>query len=274
MSDQAAVDQSNRQFWQHICGSKDARRFGFDGDDTRSIVNFDSWFFDFFPYLDRYIPFEDLSGRDVLEIGLGYGSVSQRLAEAGAKLTGLDIAQAPVHWLRYRLGLKNLSGEAIQGSALAIPFGDESFDYVVSIGCLHHTGNLEKAISEVRRVLRPGGRATIMIYNATSYKQWIKHPLRTLQYSKEVLLGSDKAQSLTADRRAEFDVDAEGNIAPEVVLCSKTSLSRMLASFSTTRIYRTNVLNGAPIIRHIPRGFLNAVLGPLFGHDLYALVTK
>ena len=273
MSEQATVDQGNREFWQHICGTRAAELYGYDGDDAASIANFDKWFFGYYPYLDQFIPFDDLAGQDALEIGLGYGSVSQRIARAGARLTGLDIASAPVHWFHHRLALNGLTGTGIQGTALDMPFRDESFDYVVTIGCLHHTGNLKAAISEVHRVLRRGGRATIMVYNATSYMRWLKYPSDTLSYVREVMMGSANPLPLAENGRAFFDADPSGNIAPEVVLSSKTSFSRMLMPFSTQKIYRTNVYNHPPI-DFVPRNLLNALVGPLFGSDLYALVTK
>ncbi|WP_371261201.1 class I SAM-dependent methyltransferase [Bradyrhizobium sp. th.b2] len=142
------------------------------------------------------MPFDQLAGKSVLEIGLGYGSVSQAVAAAGAQLTGLDIAAGPVNWLRHRLALAGLPGQAIQGSALDIPFPEGNFDHVVTIGCLHHTGDLKKAISEVHRVLRPGGTAIIMVYSATSHLRRLKHPAETLHYVRSVAAGSDEPLAL------------------------------------------------------------------------------
>jgi 2-polyprenyl-3-methyl-5-hydroxy-6-metoxy-1,4-benzoquinol methylase len=127
MSEQNAIDQGNREFWQHVCGTRAAKLQGYDGDDAASIANFDKWFFDYYPYLDQFIPFDRLAGKDVLEIGLGYGSVSQRLARAGARLTGLDIASAPVHWLHHRLASNSLTGKGVQGTTRDMPFEDQSF---------------------------------------------------------------------------------------------------------------------------------------------------
>src|SRR5205823_9383943 len=59
---------------------------------------------------------------------------------------------------------------ALQASALDLPFETGSFEVVVSIGCLHHTGNVPRAISEVHRVLAAGGTALIMLYNRHSLR--------------------------------------------------------------------------------------------------------
>jgi hypothetical protein len=65
------------------------------------------------------IDFAGVAGKDVLQVGLGFGSVSQRLTESGARLTGLDIAAGPVAGLNRCLRQGKLSGAAIQGSVLA-----------------------------------------------------------------------------------------------------------------------------------------------------------
>ena len=70
-------------------------------------------------------------GEKVLEIGLGYGTLSQYLAECGAIYSGLDIAADPVGMVNHRLALLDTEGGAQVGSALDIPHTDDSFDFVV-----------------------------------------------------------------------------------------------------------------------------------------------
>src|ERR1700733_13505498 len=118
MSNQSSIDEVNRKFWDQMCGTVAAKGLGLVDNDAVTLKKYDHWFFGFYPYLEQFIPFRDLAGKDVLEIGLGYGSVSQRIAAAGGNLTGLDIARGPVHWLEHRLKLSGLSGKAIEGSAL------------------------------------------------------------------------------------------------------------------------------------------------------------
>jgi ubiquinone/menaquinone biosynthesis C-methylase UbiE len=118
---------------------------------------------------------------------MGYGTLGQFLALQGCQYHGLDIAQGRVDMMRYRLsclGLENKS-EVQAGSALAIPYPDQKFDYVYSIGCLHHTGDIPKAVSEIYRVLAPGGRAIIMLYNRASMRLWFTRLLgKNLDQSK------------------------------------------------------------------------------------------
>ena len=113
-----------------------------------SLKRFDDWYFAFYPYLFIHVPFDEFKGADVLEAGLGYGTVSQRIAEAGARYFGLDIAPGPVWMANHRLQQAGLPGQARQGSILATDFADQTFDFIVAIGCLHHTGDLPRAILE------------------------------------------------------------------------------------------------------------------------------
>jgi SAM-dependent methyltransferase len=72
--------------------------------------------------------------------------------------------------------LHGLRGAATQGSVLQAPFADASFERVVVIGCFHHTGDMQRAIDESCRMLRPGGRLTMMVYCGLSYRRWRLEP--------------------------------------------------------------------------------------------------
>jgi ubiquinone/menaquinone biosynthesis C-methylase UbiE len=68
--------------------------------------------------------------------------------------------------------------EAVQvGDALALDFPDSSFDAVWSNGVLHATGDTQRAIDEVRRVLKPGGRAIISHFYRRPSWMWTVHRL-------------------------------------------------------------------------------------------------
>lgn len=272
---QTDIDAQNAAFWDEMCGSQAARSIGVTGNDLGSLARFDRWFFQFYPYLDRFIDFADVSNKDVFEVGLGFGSVSQRLAENGARLTCLDIAAGPVAGVNHRLGQLGLSGTVIQGSILKAPLEDVSFDVVIAIGCYHHTGNLTRAIGETARLLRPGGRATIMVYNATSYLRWIRNRDRTWRYVRDVANGDPPPMPLTAHgERGDFDRDTAGEAAPETVLVSKTHFARLLKrQFSTVEVWRTNAGSHRPF-HFLPRGVVLATIGPILGLDLYARVVK
>src|SRR6185436_10009706 len=69
-----------------------------------------------YPYLLRRVPVHTMRDKRVLEVGLGYGTLGQKIAEAGADYVGLDIAEGPVKMMNHRLRLQSLPGGAQQGS--------------------------------------------------------------------------------------------------------------------------------------------------------------
>lgn len=132
---QSVVDAANNAFWNELCGSAAARTLGVTGNDRVSPKKYDDWYFQYYPYLEKYIDFASLRDRDVLEVGLGYGTVAQKVAESSARYTGFDIAKGPVDGVNHRLAQSGLPGRAVQGSILNPPFPSESFDVVIAIGC-------------------------------------------------------------------------------------------------------------------------------------------
>ncbi|MBP3086790.1 class I SAM-dependent methyltransferase [Mycolicibacterium fortuitum] len=97
-------------------------------------------------------------GRDVLEIGSGSGDIAARLRQAhpGLAITATDFDPAMVRTAARRLAA--FEDVTVCGAdATDLPFGDDSFDSVLSCLMLHHVVDWEKAIAEIARVLRPGG---------------------------------------------------------------------------------------------------------------------
>ncbi len=122
------------------------------------------------------MPPADIKAKKILEIGPGAGGHSALFARHGARVTAIDITEARIRATaaKFRLLGKDATGcRAMQGDAEALPFADGSFDIVYSNGVLHHTNDTEKAMDEVFRVLKPGGRAVIMLYCKSSWHYWI-----------------------------------------------------------------------------------------------------
>jgi ubiquinone/menaquinone biosynthesis C-methylase UbiE len=113
--------------------------------------------------------FASARGLRVLEIGCGLGTDGAQFAKAGARYTGIDLTEAAIELARKRFELTGLKGEFQTGDAENLVFPDESFDLVYSHGVLHHTPDIERAVSEIHRVLKTGGRAIVMLYHRDSY---------------------------------------------------------------------------------------------------------
>ncbi len=270
------VSQENTKFWDELCGTQLAKSLGIVDQSAASLKIFDDWFFDFYPYLDDHIPFDDLGGRKVLEIGLGYGSVAQKLVDAGAIYTGLDIAASPVAMAMTRIAQSGRKGTAVQGSILSAPFGNETFDCIVAIGCLHHTGNLQMALKECHRLLVPGGKLTMMVYYAYSYRRWVQAPGPTGRYMIKELAGYRGCVAKGDDtQRAAYDANSSGSAAPHTDWISITSLSDMCADYKGFQAKIENIDNGFPLRYARPRAdLLRTRLPSMVGLDLYATLTK
>lgn len=136
------------------------------------------------PFIADFARFEASRGLRVLEIGVGLGADHQRFAEAGARLVGVDLTPRAVEHTRRRLSLFGLASNLSVGDAEALDFPDAGFDIVYSWGVLHHSPDTPRAIDEVRRVLKPGGIARIMIYHTWSmigFMLWVRYALLRLR---------------------------------------------------------------------------------------------
>jgi len=81
----------------------------------------------------------------------------------------VDLTDAAVELAQRRFELFDLPGIFRTADAEHLDFADNSFDIVYSHGVLHHTPDTSAAIKEVHRVLKPGGRAVVMLYHRDSY---------------------------------------------------------------------------------------------------------
>jgi ubiquinone/menaquinone biosynthesis C-methylase UbiE len=136
------------------------------------------------PVIEEFAQFASAAGNKVLEIGVGLGADHQRFAQAGARLSGIDLTARAVEHTRRRLALFGHDSVLSTGDAENLQFPSDTFDCVYSWGVLHHSPDTPKAISEVHRVLRPGGIARVMIYHKWSlvgYMLWIRYALFRLR---------------------------------------------------------------------------------------------
>ena len=131
-------------------------------------------------HIPLLVPFADGKGKKVLEIGTGNGADGVMFALNGAIYTGVDLTEAALEASRKHFELLGLSGVFQKENAEHLSFPDESFDMVYSHGVLHHTPHPQAAIDEVYRVLRPGGRATVMLY----HKHSLNYRARIMTYMR------------------------------------------------------------------------------------------
>ena len=241
--------------------------------------------------------FNQAKNLSVLEVGCGLGTDGAQFAKAGADYTGIDLTEAAVDLARRRFELFNLRGTLRVADAEKLDFPDNSFDLVYSHGVLHHTPNTAGAIREIHRVLRPGGRALVMLYHRDSYNYRVNismlrragvHLLRWNSGFKLVhlLTGEpedalrEHARRLRSERAylgpKEFlnqNTDGVGN--PLARVYSRNEARELFKDFSNIelRVYFFNK-KWLPILgRVLPRSF-EARLASRWGWHLWIYATK
>jgi len=139
----------------------------------------------------RFLKPDLVSGKQVLEIGCGMGTHAEMLVRNGARLTAIDQTTLAVESTRRRLELKQLDALVLQQDAEKLTLPDRSFDVVWTWGVIHHSSSTEQCVSEISRVLRPGGRLVMMVYYRPSLVLYLHCGL-----IRGVLLGRLLRQSL------------------------------------------------------------------------------
>ncbi len=272
-SSQREVDERNRAFWEELCGTSLARSLGISEITPTSLARFDEAYMNHYPYLAEYLRDLPVEGCDVLEIGLGVGTLGQILAAGGASYHGVDIAAAPVTMMQDRLRWLGRPDDraVVQASALDLPWEDQTFQVVVSIGCLHHTGNLPRAVGEVHRLLVPGGLAFVMLYNAHSFRQLTSARRERLRALLTRRTGDEEV-------RAMYDTDRAGHAAPHTDFVSRREVRRLFGAFSSVSVEAQNFDPlKLPLGRRrltIPRERLLGNVARVLGLDLYIHALK
>lgn len=114
-------------------------------------------------YLERFG-----KDRDVLEVGCGTGLLLRQIVKFARSAKGVDLSPGMLEKARAR-GL-----DVVEGSATALPFPDASFDVACSFKVLPHVREIEKALAEMARVVRPGGTIVAEFYNPMSLRGLVK----------------------------------------------------------------------------------------------------
>lgn len=135
----------------------------------------------------------DVAGRDVLDAGCGSGALSAALLERGATVTGVDSSAGMLDLARRRLG----EDVALRRADLSevLPFEDDTFDDVIASLVLHYLEDWAPALSEIHRVLRPGGRLLVSVdHPIVAYTIQEPRPdyFATTSYEFEWVLGGER----------------------------------------------------------------------------------
>jgi ubiquinone/menaquinone biosynthesis C-methylase UbiE len=133
------------------------------------FAELDEYRFDKLRYLPEVVDFDGFRGKELLEIGCGAGIDLVRFAQAGAVVTGIDLAEVSIDLARKNFEQNDLTADLYVMNGEAMEFADNSFDVVYAHGVLQYTADAPKMVREIHRVLRPGGEAIMMVYNKYSW---------------------------------------------------------------------------------------------------------
>jgi ubiquinone/menaquinone biosynthesis C-methylase UbiE len=154
-----------RYDWRNSVGYEFGSREYYAEIDRRFLASAD----EYLPHrgrpFDQLIPYEELPSLDVLEIGIGHGTHAQLLAQTAKSFIGIDLTETAQASTARRFELMGLNGRIMQMDAEVMSFPDASFDFIWSWGVIHHSADTRRVLGEMSRVLRPGGRATVMVYH-------------------------------------------------------------------------------------------------------------
>ena len=137
--------------------------------------------------VERQLLFEllgPIADKTLLDVGCGDGSFAAQMARRGAAVTGLDPDPVMIAAAQRRAGIENVQLRLVEGKSEALPFPDAEFDRVLAVAVLCFVPDAERAIAEMARVLKPGGRLVIGELGSRStwaayrsVRAWLGHPL-------------------------------------------------------------------------------------------------
>lgn len=143
----------------------------------------------------------DIKGKNVLEVGSGRGGGARYVAGSfqPASYTGMDIAQSAVDLSNKIHVLPNL--RFIQGSAESIPLADNSIDSVLNVESCHAYGSVDKFLSEVKRVLKPGGLLLLVDFRDVKNMELLRQQMKNsgLQLLEEENIAPNVVKAMEAE---------------------------------------------------------------------------
>jgi SAM-dependent methyltransferase len=269
-------DSENASYWQELCGTAAANSFGFDMSTLEGQEKFDVWYVDFYKYLFEFVDKLEVEDKRVVEIGLGLGTLSRKLASKSKYFVGIDISSKSCQFVDGTLKQRNLQGQTINQSILELsPDFNNSFDTGIAIGSLHHTGNLVEAVRSLERLVRPGGNLLVMVYNEFELRRIMRKPIRTLFHGVQCAFRVKTMwQEDDSVMRGLNDANLLAESAPSTAFASKKFFDSVSQQNTIWEVTRNNFHDVSKYHRLLTRerclGWPSRLLGP----DLYAMGYK
>ena len=187
------------------------------------------------PWMPEVMEFSRHAGEQVLEVGGGMGTDLAQFATHAAIVTDVDLSEGHLQHAQENFRLRGLTGRFVHHDAETLPFDDNTFDLVYSNGVIHHTPNTARAVAEIFRVLKPGGRAIAMVYAENSLQYW-----RNLVWHYGMKSGDLASRSMA--EIMSRSVERTGNDArPLVKVYTKPRLRALFRAFSDIQIVQRQI---------------------------------
>jgi ubiquinone/menaquinone biosynthesis C-methylase UbiE len=207
-------------------------------------------------FAQRLHEYDRYKGKRVLEVGCGNAYTLAKYAQAGAEIYGIDITEAAIRISKKRFEYFKLKGDFRTGNAEDLPYESDFFHCICSMGVLHHIPHPEKAVGEIYRCLKPGGKLIIMLYNKNSLNRRLFIPLKSFLRRKSI-------------RQVVNEVDGIGN--PKGDVYSKKDVEKLLNKFKDIK---TSIgCLSQKIFSFFPQSFV-LFLAKKWGWFLYAKAMK
>jgi SAM-dependent methyltransferase len=163
MTDNVAV----RDYWNQHIHDLDISK---NAPGTREFFqDLEQYHFEKLHHLPRLIDFTAYRGKRVLDVGCGAGTDLVRFARGGAIVSGVDISASAIALARQNFAQQGLTADLREADGEALPFADDTFDFVFAHGVVQYTARDQALVAECRRVLKPGGTAVFQVYNRISW---------------------------------------------------------------------------------------------------------
>jgi ubiquinone/menaquinone biosynthesis C-methylase UbiE/uncharacterized protein YbaR (Trm112 family) len=211
-----------------------------------------------------------LKGQKILNIGCGCGGESLTLSYYGADCLGMDITRQAANAAQTLMQKLKSKGLGLQADARFIPLLSDSLDKVYSFGVLHHSENIQQSVNEIRRVLKPGGQAYIMLYATFS---WQFMQQRILGMLRGYFSFSKQQQYMNQESEAAWRTENRKNPCTQTFSVAEvrklfrdfTRVSVRKAGFSLSQLILIKKLIPGEVLDRFSRrylSFLDNLLGP------------
>jgi ubiquinone/menaquinone biosynthesis C-methylase UbiE len=188
------------------------------------------------PWMPEVMEFDRHAGHDVLEIGAGMGTDLAQFAKHGARVTDIDLSAGHLVLAQENFERRGLKGNFVHHDAETLPFPDASFDVVYSNGVLHHTPNTRSVVAEIRRVLKPGGKAIVMMYAEQSIHYW-RELVKKLGLDHDLLKSHSMGEIMS--RYVEI---SQNDARPLVKVYTAARLKSLFEGFADRNVYKRQLM--------------------------------